>query len=44
LVYKDIGYISKEIFNELAKLTIEINKMVSSLIKKSQSYIQDSKF
>lgn len=42
LVVKDVGYIERENFDKLAKLTIDLNKMTNGLIKKSKSIILDS--
>lgn len=42
LVTKDIGYISKEAFEEIADQTIIVNKLINGLIKKSKAIIHDS--
>lgn len=42
LIAKDLGYISKNEFNEIANQTVEISKMTNGLIKKSKSVIRDS--
>lgn len=42
LVARDIGYLAKEKFQELASLTVELNKMTNGLIKTSHSVIRDS--
>lgn len=42
LISKDIGYINQNIFQELADLTIKVNKIINGLIKKSKSMIRDS--
>lgn len=33
LVARDVGYLPKEKFNELAKQTVEVNKLINGLIK-----------
>lgn len=42
LVARDIGYISKEEFDKIAKQTIIVNKITNGLIKKSKSIIRNS--
>ncbi len=42
LVAKDIGYITKEVFNKIAEQTVVINKITNGLIKRSKSIIHDS--
>ena len=42
LVAKDIGYITREEFDKIAKQTITINKITNGLIKKSKTIIHDS--
>lgn len=39
LIAKDLGYISKEAFTELAKQTVITNKLINGLIKKSRTMI-----
>lgn len=38
LIAKDLEYITKEEFNEIATQTVTINKIINGLIKKSKSY------
>lgn len=42
LIAKDIGYMTKENFNEIAKRTVVANKLINGLIKKSKAIIHDS--
>ncbi len=42
LIAKDLGYISKEVFDELAKMSVELSKMINGLIKKSKTFIRNS--
>jgi len=42
LVAKDIGYITKEEFNQIANQTVKVNKITNGLIKKSKSIIRNS--
>ncbi len=42
LVARDIGFVSKEKFRELASETITLNKMTNGLIKKSKTIIRNS--
>lgn len=42
LLAKDIGYMTKENFNEIAKRTVVANKLINGLIKKSKAIIHDS--
>ena len=42
LIAKDLGYISKEVFDELAEMSIELSKMINGLIKKSKTFIPNS--
>jgi four helix bundle protein len=42
LIAKDIEYLNKEAFDSIATLSIEINKLINGLIKKSKSIIHDS--
>ena len=42
LVSRDVGYIKKEKFNEIAQQTVIVNKPVNGLIKKTKSMIYDS--
>lgn len=37
LIARDVGYITKEEFNNLARQTVEISKMTNGLIKSSES-------
>ncbi|MCX6811701.1 MAG: four helix bundle protein [Candidatus Berkelbacteria bacterium] len=41
LIARDIGFISKEKFRELASKTITLNKMTNGLIKKSKTLIRN---
>lgn len=38
LVAKDVGYITKEQFNSLAYLTVEVHKLINGLIKGAKKY------
>lgn len=38
LISKDIGYISKEKFHEIAIQTVEVNKLINGLIKGSKEF------
>ena len=38
LVAKDVGYINKKQFDDIAAKSVEINKITNALIKKSNSY------
>lgn len=42
LIAKDIGYLSKEKFQQLADLTVTLNKLTNGLIKKSKTMIHTS--
>lgn len=42
LIAKDIKYISDSIFSSIADQTIETNKLINGLIKKTKSIIHDS--
>ncbi|MDP3043634.1 MAG: four helix bundle protein [bacterium] len=42
LIAKDIGYISQEDFNKIAKQTIEVSKITNGLIKSSRTLIRNS--
>lgn len=42
LVAKDVSYLSKEKFTELASRTVEISKVTNGLIKKSKTLIRNS--
>jgi four helix bundle protein len=37
LISRDLDYITREKFNELAKVSVELSKMMNSLIKKTRS-------
>lgn len=39
LVAKDVGYITKEQFDLLAYLTVEVHKLINGLIKGAKKYI-----
>ncbi|MBU1032159.1 four helix bundle protein [Patescibacteria group bacterium] len=39
LVAKDVGYITKEKFDSLAFLTVEVHKLINGLIKGARKYI-----
>ena len=39
LISKDVGYISKEEFHQLADQSIEVNKLINGLIKGSKKFI-----
>lgn len=40
LVSKDIGYITKDQFMEIALLTVEVHKLINGLIKGSKKYVK----
>jgi len=40
LAAKDIGYISKEKFDNIAQQTVKVHKIINGLIKKSKTFIQ----
>jgi len=42
LIAKDIGYLTKSDFDNLAIMTVELNKMTNGIIKSSKSMIRDS--
>jgi four helix bundle protein len=42
LIAKDLNYLNKEAFNNLANQTVIINKLLNGLIKKSRTMIRDS--
>lgn len=42
LIAKDIGYITKNEFDKIARQSIIVNKITNGLIKKSKSIIRDS--
>lgn len=42
LIARDLGYISKEMFTEVANNTVSVNKLLNGLIKKSKTMIHDS--
>lgn len=42
LIARDLDYISKKEFTRLANITVELNKMMNGLIKKSKTLIHDS--
>lgn len=42
LIARDLSYISRNEFDEIANQTVEISKMTNGLIKKSRSVIRDS--
>lgn len=42
LVARDLRYISKDEFNNLASITVTANKLLNGLIKKSKTMIHDS--
>jgi len=42
LIAKDVGYLSKETFEKLARLSIMVHKLISGLIKSSKSISHNS--
>ena len=42
LIAKDFGSIRKEVFDELAEMSIELSKLINGLIKKSKTFIPNS--
>lgn len=42
LIARDVGYISKNEFQNISEKTIKINKILNGLIKKSKSFLHDS--
>jgi four helix bundle protein len=42
LIAKDVGFISKEKFQEIANQSVKVHKIINGLIKKSKSIIHDS--
>jgi len=42
LVARDVKYLSQENFTRLAQLSVEVNKLINGLIKKSKTFIHDS--
>lgn len=44
LVARDVGYITSGKFNQIAALTVTVNKLVNGLVKHSKSLILDSKY
>lgn len=42
VISRDLGYISKEIFVEVANSSVNVNKLLNGLIKKSKTMIHDS--
>ncbi len=40
LVAKDVGYMAKEQFTEIAILTVEVHKLINGLIKGSKKYVK----
>ena len=42
LIARDLGYLDKQLFEELAILSIEVNKMINGLIKKTTNNSLDS--
>ncbi len=42
LISKDIGYIQKRTFMEIAQQSVIVHKLINGLIKKSKSIIHDS--
>jgi four helix bundle protein len=42
LIARDLEFIEKETFNEIAELTVDLNKMTNGLIKKSKLVTRDS--
>jgi len=42
LVSRDLKFISEQEFNKVAELSIEVNKLLNGLIKKTKSNILDS--
>lgn len=42
LVARDVGYVSKEEFQEIAEQSVKVHKIINGLIKKSKSIIHNS--
>ena len=42
LIAKDLEYIDKSTFEEIAKITVDLNKMMNGLIKKTKTVTRDS--
>jgi len=42
LIAKDVGYLNKESFEKLAKLSIMVHKLINGLIKSSKSISHNS--
>jgi len=42
LIARDLGYITKDKFIEIANMTVTVNKLLNGLIKKSKTMIHDS--
>lgn len=42
LVARDVGFITKEQFQEIAEQSVKVHKIINGLIKKSKSIIHDS--
>lgn len=42
LIARDVGFIAKDDFQELAEQSIKVHKIINGLIKKSRSIIHDS--
>jgi len=42
LISKDLDYITNEVFHAVAKQTVDINKLINGLIKKTKSMTHDS--
>ena len=40
LIAKDLGYLSQEEFNNIAKQTISVHKLLNAFIKKSKSFLK----
>lgn len=42
LIARDIGYISKEEFSEIANKTVAVSKLINGLMKKTNDIIHNS--
>ncbi len=45
LIARDVGYLEKEVFNEIAQSTIDVHKLINGLIKSATQYTKpDTKY
>lgn len=42
LIVRDIGYLKDDEFNEIAKLAVEVHKLISGLVKANKGKVHDS--